>query len=172
MNITQNLSKATKIIKLDRFAINEVSRDPSATPYSFAIPLIAGVANAIGLLIIIPGIFILPVVLITELLIITAIIHSAARIFGGQSKFIELFRPLGHASILIWITAVPLIGPMFTIFIALWYAIMQVFIVREVFAFNTKKSIAIVIIPQLITGIILFLLGVAFWQNIEPFIFS
>lgn len=153
MDFKEGLSRALEIIKLDGSAVDDVARDSSATGMAFLIVILAGVANAIGSMML-PSIIIMPIFMVLGLLFTTLVFWVIAMIFGGRAEFMELLRPLGHSQLLMWITVIPFIGPFLGIFAGIWMVVMDVVIVREVFDFSTGKAVAVVLIPVIIAGIL------------------
>lgn len=149
MNFKESLSNALDIVKLDPSAVHDVAGDAKATGWAFLIVILAGVANAIGSLML-PGIIFVPLFMVLGLLFGTLVFWVLALLFGGRAGFMELFRPLGHSLVLNWVTVIPFIGPFLGIFTGIWSIVMDVVIVREVFGFTTGRAALVVLIPVVI----------------------
>ncbi|MBS3125693.1 YIP1 family protein [Candidatus Woesearchaeota archaeon] len=155
MTFKEGVSRALAIIKLDGAAVDDTARDSSATGMAFLIAILAGVANAIGSLML-PGLIILPIMMVVGLLVSTLVLWIIAMIFGGRASFMELLRPIGHSMMLSWVTVIPIIGPFLSFFVGIWSIVMDVIIVREVFDFSTGKAVTVVLIPVVVALIVAF----------------
>ncbi len=168
MNFKESLSNALDIIKLDSSAVHDVAKDKQATGWAFLIVVLAGVASAIGALNPV-GVISFPIFMILALLLWALVLWVLAMIFGGKAGFMELFRPLGHRTLLVWVTVIPFIGPILGFFAGIWSLVMDVVIVREVFGFTTGRAVIVVLIPVVIGVILSILFMVWLWSALFAF---
>ncbi len=156
MGFTDSVKQGFEIIKLNESAMQDVARDSQATPMGILFLAIAGVASAIGTL---TFIFFLPLLLYTILTILGTVvgvflIHLLAKLFGGKGSYSSLFRVASHASILSWITIIPILGPLLGTLIGIWLLVVWTISIRTLHKLPTKKAVIVVL---LFIGVILLL---------------
>ncbi|MBN2457528.1 YIP1 family protein [Candidatus Woesearchaeota archaeon] len=167
MGFKEYVMQGIDILKLDSKAINKAAKDPDATKMALLFIAIAGVASAIGAWNFV-GIIFVPIITVIMAFVSVGVLHLLAKLFGGSGSYMELFRPLGIAEIIMWITVIPFIGPILGSIVGIWFMVAAVVIIREVHKLSTGKAIMVVLIPVIVVMLLLvvgiIIAGVAFFS--------
>ena len=176
MGFGESIKNALSIVTLKGEVIQQVSAGDVIGP-AFLIVVIAGLAGAVGqtLMGLILGAFelfsllafiYLPVLAIVGTLIGAGILHIIALIFGGQAKYMELFKAMAFAQVVYWVGIIPFIGSAIAGILGIWLIVVNVVIIKNVHKLSTGKSVLVVLIPYIIVLLILavlaLVLGLAF----------
>lgn len=140
---------AVRMIKLEDGAGLEAARDPNATMMALLFIALGGVGSSIGSLTFVTMFFLVPIALLSAGMTI-GLVHLMATMLGGKAPFIELFRAQGLAYMMMWVSAVPFIGPPISFFAGLYVSVIFVFNVRAVHKLPTGHSIAAVVLPTVV----------------------
>ena len=171
MDFKQGIMRAIGILKLDGATIKQTAQDSDSFAMALIIPILAGIAMAIGSLN--PfGIIILPVFIIIGLFIGTAILWVTAMLLGGKAGFMELLKPLGHSEMLNWITVIPILGPMISPLLGIYMLVVGIATIKHVYNFSWGKAIAVVAIPTVIIGVLMIIAGIAAFTFITAMLAS
>ena len=168
MAFVDSLKKALAILKLDGGVMQEVALDNTITLHAFLILIIAGIASAIGQLNL-AGLILLPIVIILIQFINVGITHGLALLFGGQAKYMQLFRAMSFSSIIGWIQVIPVIGPIIGAVASLWLLVVEVVILKYVHKLTIVKAIIVVLIPIVLIIVLFVVLSIIFIGSIHGF---
>jgi hypothetical protein len=147
------LQKGVRILQLDPGAIDVVSQDEEALLPALAFFAIAGLANGAGQFSF-RGMVFGPIVATLLSFVFIGLLSVLARLFGGRSEFLEIYRPLGVAAPIFWVQAVPLLGPFLVSLALLYFAAVSVLVVERTCRVPRGKAVVVV---SLLAGISLFL---------------
>jgi hypothetical protein len=165
MTFTDYIRSGWNVVQLKSESIKDLAADEGAVGPSIGILAIGGVCAGIGSLNF-AAMFFLPVILIIGAFVFLAITHFAATtFFGGKGKLMSLAVPVFCASLIVWVTIVPVIGPTLLCFLAgLWMLVVTVVATENVYeGIDRGKAIASVAIPFvlfLIVGMMVLIMGV------------
>ena len=153
--------QGVEILKLNSQAAENVSKDPKATNYALLYVVLAGVASAIGTLN--PfGIVIMPIVMLVGFFVSMGILHLLAKLFGGQASFKEYYRAMGVGYVGTWIAVIPILGPLLSGLVSLWYIVVNVVVLKAVHKLTTFKAVLVLLIPLIIFGVLGVMLAAVF----------
>ena len=152
------IKQAIEILKLNTKAMTEASKDEKAFGMAILFIAIGGVAGAIGMLNPI-GIVLNPIIAIIGSFIGVGILHILAKLFGGKGTFTELYKVMGLAYLIQWISVIPLIGPILSGILGLWVIVVNVVALKTVYKLSTGKAIVVILIPLIIIVIIALVVG-------------
>ena len=158
---------AMEIVQLKGKSMDAVSKDKNAFKMAMLFIAIGGVASAIGSFNPI-GIILNPILAIVASFVGVGILHLIAKLFGGKAKYQELYSVIGLASILQWISIIPLLGMALGGIAGLWMMVVNVIAVKNMHKLSIGKAVIVVLIPVIIAVIIAFLVAlvvVAFFYN-------
>jgi Yip1 domain len=147
------LQKGIQILQLDLKAVDSVARDEDALLPALLFFAVAGLANGAGQFSF-RGMVFGPVVATLLSFVFVGLLSVFSRLFGGSGEFLDLYRPLGVASPIFWVQAVPLLGPFLVSLALVYFAVVAVVVIERTGQLPRGKSIAIV---ALLAGISLFL---------------
>jgi Yip1 domain len=147
------LQQAIQILQLDVGTIHRVSRDEEALLPALLFFAVAGLANGAGQFSF-RGMIFGPIVATILSFVLVGLLSVLSRLFGGSAEFLDLYRPLGVASPIFWVQAVPLLGPFLVFFALVYFAVVAVAVVERAGRLPRAKALAIV---ALLAGISLFL---------------
>jgi hypothetical protein len=147
------LQKGVQILQLDLKVVDSVARDEDALLPALLFFAVAGLANGAGQFSF-RGMIFGPVVATLVSFVFVGLLSVLSRVFGGTGEFLDIYRPLGVASPIFWVQAVPLLGPFLVSLALVYYAVVAVLVVERTGGLPRGKSIAIV---ALLAGISLFL---------------
>jgi len=165
MTFTDYIKRGWDVVQLKTDAVKELAVDEGGIGPAIGILAIGGVCAGIGSLNFMM-MFIFPIMRIIGAFIFVAITHFAATtFFGGKGKLMGLAVPVFCASLITWVSIIPIIGPTFLGFLAgLWMLVVTVVCVENVYeGIDRGKAIASVAIPFvlfLIIGLMLVVMGV------------
>lgn len=164
MDFVDSIKKALKILMLKGTAMKEVALG-NFVGHAFLILVITGLAGAVGqtlisaiigefsLLTLLAFIY-LPILTILGSLIWAGIWHIIALIFGGQAKYMELFKAVAFAQIVGWVAIVPFIGTVISSILSIWLIVVSVVIVKNVHKLSTGRAVLVVLLPIIIIGVL------------------
>jgi hypothetical protein len=123
-----------------------------------------GFGGAVGSLI--ANIFLVPIGTAIGLFIGAAIYHLLVLLIVRPSHagYEATFRAVAYASalqILGWLGYIPILGIVVGIAIAIYNVVLSVIGIREMHATTTGRAVAVVLIPVIIIGILIFVVGLA-----------
>ncbi len=147
-----------EILKLNGKVAEKISKDKKATNYAFLFVVLVGVAQAIGTFNV-PGIIVTPIFTLIGSFIGVGILHILAKIFGGRADFMEFYRAFGIGYVGMWISVIPIIGPMLSGLLGLWYLAVNVVILKSVHKLSTAKAIIVIAIPLIIMFVLFIFLA-------------
>jgi len=155
MSFGDYVKKGWEVVQLKKDAIQMLADDDGAFGPALGIIAIGGVCLAIGTFNW-PGIVYLPIVRLIGAFIMVAIMHfCATAFFGGQGKFKQVFSPLGCATLITWVSIIPVLGWPLAVLSGLWLLVVAVVIVEHVHQIERAKAIAVVAIPVVIVIVIM-----------------
>jgi len=153
--------QGVEILKLNVQAAENVAKDPKATNYALLYVALAGVASAIGTLN--PfGIIVMPIFMLIAFFISIGILHLFAKLFGGQASFTEYYRAIGVGYVGTWIAVIPILGPLLSGLVSLWYIVVNVVVLKAVHKLTTFKAVLVLLLPAIVFGVIAFVLAATF----------
>jgi hypothetical protein len=176
MGFGESVKDALGIVTLKGDVVQKVSA-ANVTGYAFLILVIAGLAAAVGqtLMDLIFGtletatlfLYLLsPIFVVIGVLVNAGILHIIALIFGGQAKYMELFKAMAFAQVVGWIAIIPFLGGALSIILAIWLIVVNIVIVKNVHKLSTGKSVLVILIPYIIIlsilAVLALVLGLAF----------
>jgi hypothetical protein len=147
------LQKGVRILQLDGNTIDAVSRDEEALVPALVFFAVAGLANGAGQFSF-RGMVFGPIVATLLSFVFIGLLSVLSRLFRGESEFLDVYRPLGVASPIFWVQAVPLLGPFLVSLALVYFAVVAVVVVERTNRVPRGKAVAIV---GLLAGISLFL---------------
>jgi hypothetical protein len=147
------LQQSIRILQLDASAIRTAARDEEALLPALLFFAVAGLANGAGQFSF-RGMIFGPIVATLLSFVLVGLLSVLTRIFGGSAEFLDLYRPLGVASPIFWVQAVPMLGPFLAFLALVYFAAVSVLVVEEAGGLARPKALAIV---ALLAGISLFL---------------
>lgn len=157
MTFVDYIKQGIEIAKLNTSALGKVSKDNNATGMAFLFIAIAGACSAIGMFDPV-GIIIQPIFMIIAMLIVVGVLHILALIFGGKGTYMGLFKPLGIASVILWIAIIPYVGVILSFLLGIWMIVVEVMAIKTVHQLSTAKSVIVVLIPVIIIFMLLMVL--------------
>lgn len=161
MGFVEYVKTAWEIITLKEPAINSAADDEKATMWSIVFVILAGAAMAIGGLNPL-GIIVLPIFCLIGSFVWTAVLWVFAKIFGGKGTYMETYRPLGLAYVAMWITIIPILGALVSMFVGIWMIVVEIMVIKNVQKLSTGKAAAVVLIPVAIIMVIAIVIAVLF----------
>ena len=153
--------QGVEVIKLDSKTMEKLAKDEKATSYALLIVALVGLAQAIGTFNI-PGVIILPIVTVIGSFVGVGIMHVLAKLFGGKAKFMEFYRTFGIGYVGMWISVIPILGPILSGILGLWYFVVNVMILKAVHKLSTVKAVIVMLIPVIIVTVLAFMLAAVF----------
>jgi hypothetical protein len=155
MSFVDYIKKGWEVIQLKVEAIKELAADEKGIGPAIGILAIGGVCAGIGSLNPI-GLILFPIFRVIGGFIFIAITHfCATTFFGGEGKLTAFAVPVFAASLITWVSIIPLIGPTFLAFLAgLWLLVVSVLCVENVYGLDRGKAIGAVAIPVVLFFII------------------
>jgi hypothetical protein len=164
MSFVDYIKRGWDVVQLKVEAVKELAADEKAIGPAIGILAIGGICAGIGSLNPI-GLFVFPFVRVIGGFIFVALVHFVATtFFGGEGKLMSLAAPVFCASLVTWVTIIPIIGPTFLAFLAgLWLLVVSVVCVENIYGLDRGKAIGVVAIPVvlfLIIGMLLVVMGV------------
>jgi hypothetical protein len=148
-DLKSEVIKAIDVVKLDRGVIKEVYDKKESNLPAMLIASIGGFLSiilSVGFMALIVG----PLFAVVSIGIYTAIIFFLALIFGGKGSYEKLFNVIAYASILTWISIIPYLGWIFS----LWIFVVT-FVALEVnFNLTRKRALIVVSIPIIVSFIV------------------
>jgi hypothetical protein len=161
MDFMSYVKEGIEILKLDKKVMEKVAKDEKATTMAILFFAIGGVASAIGGLNLF-GIIIFPIVAAVFSFIGVGIIHILAKLFGGKAEFMQFYRSSGIGYVGSWVAVIPIIGPMISGLVGLWYLVVSVVMLMAVHKLSTGKAIIVVLIPVVLCILLVFILAATF----------
>jgi hypothetical protein len=166
MSFGDYLKKGWEVVKLNGQAIQELADDEKAFGPAIGIVAISGVCWAIGTLQPL-GIIYGPILRLIGFFLFTGIVHFMATTFlGGTGEFKSFFSAIGCATLITWISIIPLLGIPLGILAGLWLLVPSVLAVEKLYGIDRGKSIIAVATPIvifLILGSVFALIGFSMW---------
>jgi len=165
MSFVDYIKKGWEVIQLKTDAVKELAADEKGIGPAIGILAIAGACAGIGALNFVMVIGFAIGWLIWGFVFVAITHFAATTFFGGKGKLTSLVVPVFCGSLVLWVSIVPVLGPMFLSFLAsLWMLVITVVCVENVYeGVDRGKAIASVAIPvvlSLILGVILAVVGV------------
>ncbi len=161
MDFGKIIEKALLILQLKEDTIKEVSKDSMYFGWGILIVAIAGLAGAIGRFKFFPGIITGPIISVIGIFIGVGILWIIAKIFGGKGEYMDYLRPLAMASILQWVSVIPLLGAFLGALAGIWQIVVAVKITEIVHELDLPRAIAVVLIPIVIVFFLTLIFGAA-----------
>ncbi len=155
MSFVDYIKKGWEAAQLKTDVVKELAADEGGIGPAIGILAISGLCAGIGSLNPM-GLLAFPFVRVIGGFIAVAIMHFVATtFFGGKGKLTSLAVPVFCASIITWVSVVPIIGPTFLAFLAgLWMLAVMVICVENVYGIERAKAIGVVAIPVVLFFII------------------
>ena len=100
----------------------------------------------------------MPIFTLVASFIALGIMHLLAKLFGGKAGFKEYYRTMGVGYVGMWISVIPILGPMITGLIGLWYIVVNYSVLKAVHKLSTLKAVIVIGIPViigLVAGVVL-----------------
>lgn len=162
MRFREAVQQGFELVKLNRPVFRQVALDPEAFTPALMIVALAGIADWLSPPFAGLGFLFMPIREVIGLVVVTAIIHFTVIVLGGRGDYLALFRLMGFTWIVRWLLIVPVIGGPIAL---IWWLVMTVVAVEELFEFDRMKAIVTVIVPfaafLLLTFIFTILFGIA-----------
>jgi hypothetical protein len=172
MGFGESIKNALSIVTLKGDVMQKVSAS-DVVGYAFLILVIAGLAGAVGQTLM--GLILGTLELVSFLAFITGpifavigtfigvgILHIIALIFGGQAKYMDLFKPMAFAQVVGWVAVIPFIGTAISSILGIWLIVVNIVIIKNVHKLSTGKSVLVVLLPVIIILALVLALGAAF----------
>lgn len=156
---------ALEIVQFKTGQIDKTAKDEGAFVMGMVIIALSGIALAIGRFDF-PGLVFNPVLAVVFAFIWTGLLHLLATlVFKGEGDFIEFFRPISHAYVLLWAMVIPFFWFPLGMIAGLWAAAVCVLIVERIYGLDRARAIATVAIPIGAFLLLLFVFGgmMLFW---------
>lgn len=161
MSYTGILKDTLSALQFEKDGVKQIQSNPDAVTYGIITLILAGVASAIGMLNPI-GIIANPIGSLIGAAIGTGITHLFAKLFGGQGSYRDFFAVTTNAQLLLWISVIPIVGPILSGIAGLYLLVFYVFAIKEVYSLSVAKSILVLILPAIIIGVLFILLVTLF----------
>ena len=91
--------------------------------------------------------------------VLTGLLNVLARLFGGTSTVLELYRPLGLATPIYWVQAVPLLGSFLGILAVLYFFVVAGVTLETAGGLDRPRAVAVM---GILAGVSVFLVLVFF----------
>lgn len=181
---------ALEVVKLKDDAIGKVAKDESATGMTVVLVAVVSlvvavigyfmsmfVLGALGSAFGLPGlgaaagmgiiqVVFAPIGAIIGLFIMTGIFFLSCLVLGGKGKYMEMFRPLGHAYVLQLISWIPIVS----FVVAIWNIVVMVKVFKVVHQFTTGRAFVAWLIPVLVLMVfaivLVVIMGAAFFGTL------
>ncbi len=154
------VGKGLQVIRLDRVAMRDLASEPRVLRYALVVVAIGGLASALGHMQAALLLF-YPFLALLVFFVNVAILHvMAGAVFRGTGRLIQLMQVLGAASVINWIGIVPGIGYVLGFAASLWFLVVSVVVLEEVYRLDRGKAVLSVILPFLIVSMMAVLFGV------------
>ena len=147
------LQKSLQILQLDVKTFRNVAQDEGAFFPALLFFAVSGLASGMGQFNI-KMMVIGPILAIVFSLMFVGLLNVLANCFGGTVKFLELYRPLGLAASLMWVQALPFLGPLLGIFACVYFAVVANVALESVAGLSPARAVAAI---SLLVGAVLFL---------------
>ena len=164
-SFVDHVQDALKIVQFKAEQIDKTAKDESAFVMGLVIIALSGIALAIGRFDF-QGLVFNPVLAVVFAFIWTGLLHLLATLlFKGEGDFIEFFRPISHAYIVLWVVVIPFFWFPLGLIAEIWAAAVSVLIVERIYGLDRGKAIATVAIPIGAFFLLLFVFGgmMLFW---------
>ena len=158
MNFGYYLQQSIQVLQLDSDAIRDVSKDEDALLPALIFFAVSGLAIGAGRYSFETLIF-GPILVTLLSFVFVGLLNILSRLFGGTARFLDLYRPLGLAAPVLWVQAVPIIGPFLGFFALVYLAVIAGLTLESVGRLSRPRAAAVV---ALLAGISLFLFLVFF----------
>lgn len=151
------VERVKRAVTLSPGVYQEIGNDPQATSQAIIVAAAAALIGGLGALFggRFGGWILSPIYAVVGLAIGTAILFLLSRMFKAQGTYIQLFRGLGFATAPQALNLIPVIGGIVG---GIWSLILAIRAVKETQQVTDGAAVAIVLIPALIIGFLLFLL--------------
>jgi len=154
MSFGDYLKKGWEVVKLNQKAIEELAQDDKAFGPAIGVVAISGVCMAIGMLQPL-GIIYMPIVRVIGFFIFAGIVHFVAKsFFGGQGEFKQFAAPVGCATLITWVSVIPLVGIPLGVLAGLWVLVPAVLTLEKTYGLERGKAIITVAIPVVLALIL------------------
>lgn len=151
------VERVKRAVTLSPGVYQEIGNDPQATSQAIIVAAAAALIGGLGALF--GGRFgdwiLSPILAVVGLAIGCAILFLLSRMFKAQGTYIQLFRGLGFATAPQALNLIPVIGGIVG---GIWSLILAIRAVKETQQVSDGAAVAIVLIPALIIGFVLFLI--------------
>jgi|SRR3989344_1339236 len=167
MSYVDYLKSGFEILKLNRKEISNVAKDEKATGWGILTLVLTGAVVGLlaTLLTLGLGAFLIvlyPIMMVVGLYIGAGILYLVSKIFGGNGTYMGLVRPSSVSSYISILGLIPFVG-----FLAgIWNIVVWVVTVSETQKLSVGKSVAVVLIPMIIIGVLAILLFAALFASL------
>lgn len=165
MSFGEATGNILRVIAFRRQAIARVAHTLDATAYALLWIALGGVLNVIHSQIT-GGVepiqyLVSPVLLIIATAVLVGVLHTIARLLGGNGSFLSMLRVFGFTLPITWLLLLPL-GGNSLLFVAIWLVLLSIHLVAVVHQLSFARAAWAIMIPLLaavaiIIGIISFL---------------
>lgn len=153
------IDRVRRAVTLDASLYQEADQDDGLTGEAILVAALAGVVNGLLLWLLrdggFSGVFTAGVGVVIGLFIWGGILLLVGKLFGGQAEYMGLVRSLGYAAAPNALSAVPFVGWL----AGIWTLVCMVVAVRESHGVSTGLAVVIVLVPAVVIGVLVALLG-------------
>ncbi|MBN2565095.1 MAG: hypothetical protein JXB46_05240 [Candidatus Eisenbacteria bacterium] len=162
MSFADYIKAGWEAAKLNAEMIRKLSTEKEGIGPAIGILAISGIAFGIGSFSL-GGMFLWPIIRVIGGFIFVAIVHFiATTFFEGKGQLTGLALPVFCASVIAWVTIIPVVGPVILgPLTGLWLLVVTVFSVELIYGIDRARAIAVVAIPFVVFLVIAFFLFLA-----------
>lgn len=159
MSFTDAVKQGFELVKLNRPVYREVAQNPGVFTPALFITALAGLADWLSPPFHAIGFLFFPIREVIALFVVVAVIHFTVILLGGRGDYMALLRVMGVGWIIRWLLVVPVLGSLVGL---IWWVVMTVVAVEELFAFDRMKAIVTVVVPFAAFMLLFFVFSILF----------
>lgn len=154
MNFGEATGNILRILTFQRQTIARVARTMDATAYALLWIALGGVLNVIHQQFtskVEPILYLVsPVLLILSTVLVVSILHTIARLLGGNGSFFSMLRVFGFTLPITWLLLLPL-GSNGLLIVAIWLILLSIHLVSVVQQLSFARATWVIMLPLLAT---------------------
>lgn len=153
MGYADILRDAVDALQFEESGVRQLQNNVDSATFGVVTVLLSGLASAIGT--INPfGLLIYPILSLLGVTIGVAAYHLFAKLLGGEGSFKDLFSVLSNGQVILWISVIPILGPLLGFLATLYYLAFSVFAIKTVYDLSVVKSVFVLLLPTIIIGVL------------------
>lgn len=165
MGFWRYIKAGIDMVGLDRKVMKKISADKKATNTGIIILLIAGFLSVVGMYNIqgyYKALIMGPIFTLVFFVLGVGMLQVFVKLFGGQTKYVELFRVLSHAAVMCWLwllLLIPYVGDILNWAVLIWGIVVSIVAVETINGMSRIRAMLAVIVPFLIALGVVMLVG-------------